>query len=67
MQAFICRYSQNIPESRITTLVISNEEIIYIIRIVKSLEQSGLLIKFKQLNMKHLKRTKMWISWYAMR
>ena len=31
--------------SRITTLIVSNEEINYIMKIVKSFEKSGLLIK----------------------
>ena len=52
---------------RTTTLIISNEEINYIIEIVKSIEESGLLIKGvgKQLKMKQ--KSKRRISQYFIR
>ena len=47
--------------SCMTTLLISNEEMDDITKIVKSLEESGLLIKGVS-ETKRTKRTKMWIS-----
>ena len=54
--------------SRKTTLIISNEEINGIMKVVESLEESGLLIKGVSKRIKNeAKEEKRWISQYIIR
>ena len=49
------------------TLIISNEEMNAIIKMIKSIEESGLLIKDVSETVKKSKKTKRKISWNVMR
>ena len=51
----------------ITTLIISNKEMKIIIKTVKPLKDSGLLIKGVTQTIENEKRTNGWIFWYAIK
>ena len=60
------RNSYKLLASGTTTLIISNEEMEDTTKIVKSLEESGLLIKYVSETIENeAKEQKMWISWHV--
>ena len=50
-----------------TALIISNKEMNHIMKIVKSLEELGLLIKGISETIKNHENNKKWISWHIIR